>query len=378
MEEMSRMPASDHTHASDSKSASEPRPVRIEPDRLARIMDRIFERLGLEGDERRVVVERLMEASLSGYHSHGVMRIIMYTEGIRAGNMIPGAPLDVLGETVSTVHLDANMGMGPCTATEAMKRAVGKAGATGVGCTSVVNANDIARLGGYVEQPAKDGYIALLMTNDAGGNPCVAPWGATSPLMSTNPMAVGIPRESGDPILIDLSTGVTSEGGLKMLRNKGQAVPEGWLIDGEGRTTTDGEAYFATPRRAAILPLGSLIAGHKGFALSILVDVLTGGLSGAGCSGRSPEDLDQNALFLLVIDPEKFVSRAAFSAEVDRLVESIKDARKAPGVDEIRVPGDGARRERERQLKQGIEIDPPVWSAILDILDELGIGRDKV
>ncbi len=364
--------------ASDNMPASDPSPVRIEPDRLARIMDRIFERLGLAGDERRVVVERLMEASLSGYHSHGVMRITMYTEGIRAGNMIPGAPLDILGETVSTVHLDANMGMGPRTATEAMKRAVGKAAATGVGCASVVNANDIARLGGYVEQPAKEGFIALLMTNDAGGNPCVAPWGATSPLMSTNPMAVGIPRESGDPILIDISTGVTSEGGLKMLRNKGQAVPDGWLIDGEGRTTTDAEAYFSTPRRAAILPLGSLLAGHKGFALSILVDVLTGGLSGADCSGRSPEDLDQNALFILVIDPEKFASRAAFTTEVDRLVGSIKGARKAPGVEAIRVPGDGARQERERQLKQGVEIDPPVWSAIQDILDELGIGRDSV
>ena len=359
-------------------SDTDPCPIRMEPDRLARIMDLIFDRLGVGDAERSVIVERLMEASLSGYHSHGVMRITMYTEGIRAGNMIPGAPLDVLGETVSTVHLDANKGMGPWTATEAMKRAVGKAGATGVGCASVVNANDIARLGGYVEQPAKDGYIALLMTNDAGGNPCVVPWGATSPLMSTNPMAVGIPRVTGDPVLIDISTGVTSEGGLKMLRNKGQAVPDGWLIDGDGRTTTDGESYFSTPRRAAILPLGSLIAGHKGFALSILVDVLTGGLSGAGCSGRSPEDLDQNALFILVIDPDMFVSRSAFSAEVDRLVASIKDARKAPGVEEIRVPGDGARRERERQLAQGIDIDPPVWSAIQGIMDDLGIGRDSV
>ena len=363
---------------SERMSASSSRPVCIEPDRLARIMDRIFKRLGLEGDERRVVVERLMEASLSGYHSHGAMRITMYTEGIRAGNMIPGVPLDVLGETVSTVHLDANQGMGPWTATEAMKCAVGKAEATGIGCASVVNANDIARLGSYVEQPSRDGYIALLMTNDAGGNPCVAPWGATSPLMSTNPMAVGIPRNSGDPILIDISTGVSSEGGLKMLRNRGQAVPDGWLIDGEGRITTDAGAYFSTPRQAALLPLGSLIAGHKGFALSILVDVLTGGLSGAGCSGRSPDDLDQNALFILVIDPEMFVSRTALSAEVDRLVESIKGARKAPGVDEIRVPGDGARRERQRQLEHGIEIDPPVWSAIQDIMDELGIEEDGV
>ncbi len=352
------------------------RPVCLEPERVARLMDRVFERLGLAGDERQVVVERLMEASLSGYHSHGVMRITMYAEGIRAGNMIPGAAMDVLRETVSTVHLDANRGMGPWTATAAMKLAIDKAETTGIGCASVVNANDIARLGGYVEQPAQEGYIALIMTNDAGGNPCVAPWGATSPLMSTNPMAVGIPRGNGDPILIDISTGVSSEGRVKMLRNRGQAVPDGWLIDAEGRITTDAEAYFANPRQAALLPLGSLVAGHKGFALSILVDVLTGGLSGAGCSGRSPADLDQNALFILVIDPEMFVSRTALSAEVDRFAKSIKGARKAPGVDEIRVPGDRARSERQRQLEQGIEIDPPVWSAILDTMDELGIEQD--
>ena len=98
--------------------------VRIMPHRVERIMDAIFARLGVEGDERQVVVDRLMEASLSGYHSHGVMRISMYTEGIRAGNMVPGAPIDILGETVCTQHLDANKGLGPWTATEAMKRAV--------------------------------------------------------------------------------------------------------------------------------------------------------------------------------------------------------------------------------------------------------------
>ena len=357
-------------------TSMESQTVRIMPHRVERIMDRIFTRLGVEGDERKVVVDRLMEASLSGYHSHGVMRISMYTEGIRAGNMVPGAPIDILGETVCTQHLDANKGLGPWTATEAMKRAVCKAEATGIGCASVFNANDVARLGSYVEQPARDGYVALLMTNDAGGNPCVAPWGATSPLMSTNPMAVGIPRESGDPILIDISTAVSSEGRVKMLRNKNMPVPDGWLIDGEGRSTSDPAAYLSTPKQAALLPLGSLIAGHKGFALSILVDVLTGGLSGAGCSGRVPDDSDENALFILVIDPEKFVSRATFAAEVDRLVESVKGARKALGVEEIRVPGEGTYRERQRQLEQGMEIDPPVWSAIQDIMAELGIEND--
>ena len=352
---------------------SNTRPISIKVAHVEKIIDLIFTRLSVKEDERKVIVERLMEASLSGYHSHGVMRIPMYTAGIRTGKMVPGAPMEILSETVSTLHLDANRGMGPWTATEAMNRALYKAEETGIGCTSVLNANDVARLASYVEQPARNGYIALLMANDAGGNPSVAPWGATSPLMSTNPLAAGIPRESKEPILIDMSTGVSSEGRVKMLHNRNLSVPDGWLIDSKGLTTNDPAAYFSNPKQAALLPLGSLIAGHKGFALSILVDVLTGGLSGAGCSGRFPDDSDKNALFALVIDPEKFVSKSRFATEVEQLAQRIKEARKAPGVEEILVPGERAYQERQRQIESGIDIDPPVWSVIKKIMGELDI-----
>ncbi len=353
------------------------KPVFIAATRVARLMDLIFTKLGLEEGEKNTVIERLMEASLSGYHSHGMMRIPMYVAGIQSGNMVPGAQIEIIDETVSTLLLDANRGLGPRTATKAMAHAQRKAEATGIGCVSVFNANDVGRLGGYVEQPARDGYIALLMTNDAGGNPCVAPWGATSPLMSTNPIAVGIPRSNDEPILMDISTGVSSVGRVKMLRNGNKQVPDGWLIDGNGRSTNNPDLFLSTPRRTALFLLGSQVAGHKGFALSILVDVLTGALSGAGCSGSAPDAIDQNALFVLVIDPDKFVSKFTFAAEVDQFVERIKSARMAPGVEEIRVPGEGAYRERQRQLKQGLEIDPPVWSEIQDIMIELEIDFDR-
>ena len=353
------------------------KPVYIATTRAARLMDLIFTKLGLEEGEKNTVIERLMEASLSGYHSHGVMRVPMYVAGIRSGNMVPGAQIEILDETVSTLRLNANRGLGPRTATEAMAHAQRKAEATGIGCVSVVNANDVARLGSYVEQPARDGYIALLMANDAGGNPSVAPWGGTSPLMSTNPIAVGIPRSNDDPILMDISTGVSSVGRVKTLHNGNKQVPDGWLVDGNGRSTNDSEPFLSTPRRTALFPLGSQVAGHKGFALSILVDVLTGALSGAGCSGSAPDAVDQNALFVLVIDPDKFVSKFTFAAEVDQFVKRIKSARLAPGVKEIRVPGEGAYRERLRQLKHGLEIDPPVWSEIQDILMDLEIDVDR-
>tara|TARA_B100000029_G_scaffold516109_1_gene626934 strand:+ start:3062 stop:4174 length:1113 start_codon:yes stop_codon:yes gene_type:complete len=359
-------------------SESFPHLIQIEASDLKRIMDEIFNRLGVKKTERRVIIEYLMEASLSGYHSHGVMRIPMYAAGIQSGNMVPGATIDVVGETASTLHLNANKGMGPWTASKAMKQAVSKSLSTGIGCVSVFNANDIARLGSYVEKPAREGYLTILMVNDAGGNPCVAPWGGTSPLLSTNPLAMGIPRNNGDPILIDISTGVSSEGRVKMLHNKGDKVPDGWLIDSQGESISDPSLYFTSPKKAALLPLGSMIAGHKGFALSILVDVLTGALSGAGCSGLFRHDSDQNALFILAIDPDKFISKSVFSSHVDQLVNNIKGSTKAPGVDEIRVPGDGAYHERERQLKSGIEIDPSVWLSILKLMNELKIKEDYI
>ena len=341
--------------------------------RIQSIMDAIFLRMGIPDEERAIVVERLMEATLSGYNSHGVMRIPVYVSGIRHGIMVPGNKIEVLQETASVSHLDAHNGMGPVAATEAVSRAVEKASQTGIGCISVVHANDIARLGSYVEQPARDGFITVLMTNDAGGNPCVAPWGGVEPLMSTNPIAAGIPRGDAMPIIIDISTGVSSEGRVKMLNNQKADTPDGWLIDTDGRPTNDPGAYLSSPRQAALLPLGSLIAGHKGFALSILVDVLTGALSGAGCSGRSVADSDKNGLFVLAIDPEKFVSRADFIDEVEQFTQRIKQVRKAPGVEDIFIPGERAHQERQRRMADGVPVDRPVWDAIEEIMRELGI-----
>lgn len=349
-------------------------PVLVAHTRLQSIMDAVFSRLGMPDEERKIVVERLMEASLSGYDSHGVMRIPVYVSGIRSGIMVPGRPIEVLQETPAVAHLNANDGMGPVAATEAVRRAVEKAALTGIGCVSVVQANDIARLGSYVEQPARDGFITVIMTNDAGGNPCVAPWGGVEPLLSTNPLAAGIPRGEAMPIIIDISTGVSSEGRVKMLHNQKTSAPDGWLIDTDGEPTCDTAAYLSSPRKAALLPLGSLIAGHKGFALSMLVDILTGALSGAGCSGRFDGDSDKNGLFVLALDPDKFVSRPDFTDEVKQLGLRLKSVRKAPGVDEILLPGERAERERRRRMTEGIPVDRPVWDQVEGIMKELEIG----
>jgi uncharacterized oxidoreductase len=206
----------------------------------------------------------------------------------------------------------------------------------------------------------------------------MAPWGGVQPFFSTNPIAAGIPREQGPPIVIDISTSVTSVGKLKTLANQEAEAPKGWLINGEGSPCTDPGTFFSQPQRSAILPLGGLLAGHKGFALNLLVDILAGALSGAGCSTGEDIEHSGNGLLVLAIDPDKFVSQKVFTEFVEELIRKVKASKKAPQKEEILIPGERAFRERHNRLKEGIPIDPTTWKQIKDILDDLGIERGYV
>ena len=348
-------------------------PTRIDSQTLHAMMLDIFRGLGVPQPECAIVAESLLEASLAGYDSHGIMRVSMYTDDIRKGAMVPNARLEIVQQTPASVHLDAHFGLGPVAATEAVRLAAAKAEHAGVGCVGVANASDIGRLGGYVRKPAESGLVALMMVNDAGGGPWVAPWGSTQPFLSTNPIAAAIPWRDELPIVIDISTSVVAGGKLKMLANRDQNPPEGWLVDRQGDITTDLASFFTVPKQGALLPLGGLVAGHKGFALSLLVDILAGALGGSGCSSGEESELNRNGVFVLVIDPDKFVSRTQFNQGVEQLLDKIKNAERSPHVDEILIPGERAHRERQQRLEEGIPVDGPTLDALKRIVGELDL-----
>ena len=349
--------------------------ICLDCDTARQLLCDVMQRLNVPAGEIEIIADTLMEASLSGHDTHGIGRIVMYVKGIRRGTMVPGANVEIVRETESTLLLDGGGGMGPVTATHAFNLASHKARKTGVGCVSTINSNDIARLGTHVMKPAERGLIAILMANDAGLGPYVAPWGGTQPFLSTNPIAAGIPRAAEDPIVIDISTSVAAAAKVYAAADRGKPVPEGWLISEDGSATTDAASWVK--KQSALLPLGGTVAGHKGFALALLVDVLAGALGGAGCAGRDPgvENYDPNAIFALVIDPEKFGSRSDFTASVEGLVQKLKAVKKAPGVEEILVPGERAARERRRRQKEGIPVDAITWSKISKVLKSLGIEK---
>jgi LDH2 family malate/lactate/ureidoglycolate dehydrogenase len=352
--------------------------VHISKEALHGLLEAVFRKLGVPEEECDIVVDTLLEASLAGYDSHGVMRVPRYVAGLRRGEILPGADIKVLTETPACAHVDGRRGLGPVTATFGVRLASRKARQSGIGCVSIVNANDIARLGGYLKAPAEEGLIGIMMVNDAGGGPSVAPWGGVDPLLSTNPMAAGIPRRQGPPVIIDISTSVVAFGKLKMYANRGRQVPEGWIVDREGNPCTDPSTFFANPKGSALLPLGGTLAGHKGFGLSLLVDVMAGALSGAGCSTGAETELEGNGVFIQIVDPIMFGPLRQFEDQVEALVAMLKGSKKAPDTAEISIPGERAAKERRIREQEGIPVDLPTRRQLVDIMDELGIKAKDI
>ena len=337
------------------------------------LIEDIFGALGFTAHERAVLTETLLEASRAGYHSHGVMRIPTFAEDTRAGMIAPAAAPVVVHETAAAAMIDARRCLGPASCVFAVEQASAKARRAGIGCAAVRNGNDVARLGAYVGGPAREGLMTLLLVNDAGGGACVAPFGSAAPFLSTNPLACGIPRAPGKPpLVIDLSTSVTALGKIRMAANQGEAVPEGWLIDREGRPTTEPAGFFDSPRSASLLPLGGAADGHKGFLLSLIVEAFAGALAGAGMS-RGNENEDQgNGLFVLAADPQALGMGADFVRMMEAFVSSLQALPAAEGSAGVRLPGAHAGGGPGGPFP----IDGPTWARIEAILDALSLGDD--
>ena len=337
------------------------------------LIEDIFGALGFTAQERAVLTETLLEASRAGYHSHGVMRIPTFAEDTRAGLIAPAVAPAVVHETAAAAMIDARRCLGPVSCVFAVEQASARARAAGIGCSAVRNGNDVARLGAYVAAPARAGLMTLLLVNDAGGGACVAPVGSAVPFLSTNPLACGIPRAPGKPpLVIDISTSVVALGKIRMAANQGEAVPEGWLIDREGRPTTEPGGFFDTPRSASLLPLGGAADGHKGFLLSLIVEAFAGALAGAGMS-RGNENEDQgNGLFVLVVDPEALGRGAEFVRVMEEFLVGLEALPPAEGSAGVRLPGARAGAEPGGAFP----IDGPTWARIKVILDALSLDDD--
>lgn len=332
----------------------------------------IFRAMGSDQTEAQIVGRHLVGANLAGHDSHGVLRIPQYVKAIRDSRIRLNSHVKVVRESPAGVVLDGQLAFGQVIAVEAMRLAIGKARESAVCAVSVFNSNHVGRLAAHTQMAAESGMIGLLTVNAGGAGQLVAPFGGVAGRLATNPISIAVPSPDGSPpLVLDIATSVAPEGKLRAYRQRGERVPDGWIIDHEGRPTTDSKDFYGPPA-GALLPLGGP-AGHKGYGLALMFDILAGGLSGAGCSRPNPQPTG-DGLFLMAIDVRQFSPIEEFRARVAELVEHMKSCPPAPGFPEVMVPGEYEFRQEQKRRREGIVVEETTWGEILAIARELGIG----
>jgi uncharacterized oxidoreductase len=211
----------------------------------------------------------------------------------------------------------------------------------------------------------------MATVNNHGFGRAVAPPGGVEGRIGTNPLCLAVPT-AGEPVVLDFGTSVCAEGKVRVAFNKGEPVPEGWLLGPDGRPTTDPGVLYREPK-GTILPLGGAQA-YKGFGLGLLLDMLAGGLSGAPCSRPEMTPKSANAVFFLLFDPARFAGADHFRTEVTTLADNVRSCPRAEGVAAVSLPGDPERRARAQRRAEGVRLDDGTWGQLADLARRLGVA----
>lgn len=335
---------------------------------------RLLTACGAPQADAEAVSDELVESSLMGLDSHGVIRIPEYIDLALSGKVKVGAPMTVVRETVATALVDCGLNFGQVTARRMTEIAIDKASAAGIACVASVNSGHVGRLGAYPQRIAEAGLFGLAFVNASKGSQMVWPFGGIGGRLATNPIAfaapasAGAPAEAGDPIMLDMSTCVLPEGKVRLLLQQGRQAPPGVLVDAQGQPTTDPAALYTEPR-GGLLPLGGDIFGYKGFGLSVLVEIAGGLLAGVASSAEHPQ---HNGLCLIAIDPDAFCGRERFRELVSDLARYLQDATPAPGSPGVVMPGAPEFAARRRRMAEGIPVPDATWRLIASAAEKAG------
>lgn len=330
---------------------------------------------GVSETESNLVAESLVGANLRGHDSHGVMRIPYYLDELQKGGVVRDAPLDVLRQTESVIVADGNWGFGQTQAGRLTQLLMEKVKESGIAVGTLIRSCHVGRLGEYCEKAAQEGLVAMMMVNTHGHARRVAPPGGKAPRLGTNPIAFGIPYAE-EPVIVDFGTSATAEGKVRVKRIAGEKCPAGWLLDNEGRPTTDPDDLYADPP-GTILPMGGDQA-YKGFALGLTVEIFAGALSGGACIREIPINQIGNCAYMQLIDPAAVGGANHFTQEVAQLLEFVRGCPRIEGVEEILLPGDPERKILARRSAGGIPLDAGNWNKLLELAKKLGVTAPSV
>lgn len=336
---------------------------------LPRLRDLVIDILGAVDvitEHAETTAARLIEADLRGRYGHGVIRVPYYVTRIEAGGINLRPDVAVTRSTPVSALVDGDNGLGQVVMTVAVETAVAKAGEIGMAWVGTVNSNHAGAAGVYTEMAASQGLIAMYMAV-ASAN-VMPPWGGEERLLGTNPISMAIPGEEGSQFHLDIATTVASHGTIKVLAQRGEEMPEGWVIDRDGMPITD-------PTRADegfLVPIG----GYKGAGLNMAIGLLAGTLNGAAFGSEVidhraiPDQVANTGQAIFVMRPDLFRQTEDYQEAVDAVLSEMRGSG-SPGA--VHIPGDAAKRKHEEQLRTGIEVSDHVADELASLARRLGV-----
>jgi LDH2 family malate/lactate/ureidoglycolate dehydrogenase len=341
---------------------------RYRADELVLFAASLLERAGLARDRARTMADVLVEGDLLGHDTHGLDQLAGYLEQIQAGLLATSGDPEVISDLGACLTWDGQRLPGHWLVKQAIAEARHRILAHPIVTIVIGRGHHIGCLQAYLKPVTDAGLIIVLMCSDpsAAG---VAPHGGVESRITPNPIAAGFPT-AGDPILIDISSSTSTNAMNKRLAATGERLKGPWLVDADGRATDDPRVLTAE-RPGAMLPLGGIELGHKGFSLALIVEALTSGLAGRGRSEKPPAWTA--SIFVQLIDPDAFGGRDAFAREMQYVADLCHGTPVAPGNPPVRLPGEGALARRRRQIREGVELHETIVPALAPWAERFGV-----
>jgi LDH2 family malate/lactate/ureidoglycolate dehydrogenase len=322
---------------------------------------------GLPDEPAASVARGLVEADLLGHTTHGLALLPDYVEEIAEGRMESDGRPSVVHERGAAATWDARRLPGIWTTQLAIEAAVERARRLGLGAIALKRSHHIACLAAFLEEPARQGIAVLVFSSDPGESK-VAPFGGVTPVLMPDPIAAGLPAEP-DPIMIDISTSITTMGLTNRTKREGGKLPGRWLLSADGQATDDPNVVGAG---GTLLPVGGLDHGHKGFGLGLLVEMLTQGLSGYG-RADGPSEWGASVL-VLAIDPEAFGGGAVFLRQSGFIAQACRGAKPLVKDAPVRLPGAAGLARKRRALAEGVALSREIVSSLTELSRRLSIA----
>ena len=338
---------------------------------LREIASQLLQSAGASAEEANIISRHSMAANLAGHDSHGLIAIPTYIERMKQGHIVPGAPFEVVRETSVTTVIDGHWGFGYVVSERAMQITIDKAKQHGVAATTVYQQGHVGRVADYPIMAAEADVVGLMTADSGRTSKSVAPFGGREARLGTNPICIAMPSNLEGPLFIDMATSAVAGGKISVALARGVQIPEGWILDKTGDPTT---SPADLGQGGVMLPLGGP-EGHKGYGLSVMVEIFSGILTGLGF-GHHPEGRHNDGCFMAAFNVDAFRPIDDFKREVTEFASYLKSCPPASGFEEVFYPGELEYSRTQQKLREGIFIEDTTWSRLKSLAEGYGVTAE--